>query len=683
MVKKRKEELPFRINILFIITFILFCALIIQLGVVQILNGEEFQSEIDRTSQDVIHNPTPRGKIYDRNHRVIVDNQPVKAITYTPPKGTTSEERLDIAIKLSEWMEIVPEGESPDTFYNKELTNRDLREYWYLLNVEEANNRLLTKNDMSNGEQYNAILELITENEIGNLTNYDKKVITIKKRLDQAVELTPFPIKNDGVTTEEYAKIAENLKVLPGVNVTTDWNRLYPYGDAIQSLLGTVTTHKEGIPAETADDYLALGYSRNERVGKSGLELKYEPVLKGRKEQISYKTNKLGEIVDKEILVKGLAGKDVVLSLDIEFQQLVDKILKEELERVIKKFPYENRHMNDALAVVIEPRTGELLAVSGQHYNRESDSFVDAAYKTIYEQHIPGSAIKGATVLAGLESGVVTPGEMLYDTPMKIKGTPEKSSYTDNALGWLNDIDALKESSNIYMFYIALRMGGEYNYQYNHPVTFRKDAFQVMRNYFYQFGLGVHTGIDFPNEAIGYRGTNPVAGNLMDFAIGQYDTYTTMQLAQYVSTIANDGLRVKPRFLKEIRNPTPFENSLGTVYKSNPTEALNQIEIRQEYIERVQEGFRRVFQEPRGTAYAEFRDKKYDPVGKTGTAENVVNGEYTENLTLIGYAPMENPEIAMAIVVPHTGEGEHVNARIGERIMDAYFTLNGSKVSTY
>lgn len=682
MNKKKKGQLPIRINILFVIIFISFFVLIIQLGVVQILNGEEFQAEIEQTSRDIIQSPTPRGKIYDRNHQVIVDNQPVKAITYTPAKGTTTEERLDIAIKLSELIDLVPKGENPDTYYKMVLTDRDLKEYWYLLNHDEVNNRYIKRAGKSNGEQYNTIMELITEDDISTLTNKDKKVITIKKKLDQAMELISYPVKNAGVTREEYAKIAENIPMLPGINITIDWARTYPYDDTINNLLGTVTSYKEGIPAESADYYLGLGYSRNERVGKSGLELQYEPILKGRKEQISYQTNKLGEVVRSETIINGQAGKDVVLTIDIEFQQIVDKILKEELERSITKYPHENRHMNDAIAVVIQPKTGELLAVSGQHYNRKNRTFEDVAYKAIYEQHIPGSAIKGATVLAGLQSGVVTPGEKLYDTPMKIKGTPEKSSYTDNALGWLNDIDALKESSNIYMFYIALRMGGEYRYQYNQSVKFNINSFQKMRNYFYQFGLGVHTGIDYPNEAIGYKGTNPAAGNLMDFAIGQYDTYTAMQLAQYVSTIANDGLRVKPHFLKEIRNPATTEDSLGSVYKSISTEAINQVEMNQEYIKRVQEGFRRVFQEPRGTAYAEFHGKKYHPVGKTGTAENEVDGNYTENLTLIGYAPMENPEIALAIVVPHTGKGEHINARIGERIMDAYFSLNPTITST-
>ncbi|MFS0674345.1 peptidoglycan D,D-transpeptidase FtsI family protein [Ornithinibacillus sp. 179-J 7C1 HS] len=678
MEKKKQTVLLTRLNILYLIIFILFSVLIIQLGVIQILHGEKFQADIDRTNLETIKVQTPRGKIYDRKFRVMVDNQPVKVITYTPSKGTIAEERLLVAKRLSELINMVPKGADPETYFDKELTNRDLREYWYLLNKQEANNRLSVNKriNLDDAEQYNATLELITEEEISNFTIKEKEIIKIKKELDKAMELTRQVIKNEGVTMEEYAKVAENLAMLPGVNVEIDWNRTYPFNSTMKSILGTVTSYQEGIPADKEDYYLSLGYSLNDRIGKSGLEQQYESVLRGRKQQIQYKTDRQGNVIETEILVEGQRGKDLILTIDIELQQNVDRIIQEELRRIIKKHPHENRHIDEALAVVIQPKTGELLAVSGQRYNREKDTFQNVAYKTIYDQHIPGSAIKGATVLAGLQSGVITQGDMFYDTPMKIKGTPEKSSYTDSTLGWLNDIDALKESSNIYMFYIALRMGGEYNYQYNKPVTFNFDAFQEMRNYFYQFGLGVETGIDFPNEAIGYKGTDPVAGNLMDYAIGQYDTYTTMQLAQYVSTIANDGLRVKPHFLKEVRNPTSSEEKIGSIFQTINTKALNRIEMDQTNIERVQEGFRRVFQEPRGTAFSEFHDKTYNPVGKTGTAENVSDGDYTENLTLISYAPMENPEVALAIVVPHTGKGEHVSAKIGERIMDVYFELN-------
>ncbi|MBT2214472.1 penicillin-binding protein 2 [Virgibacillus dakarensis] len=681
MVKKKKKrrQLPFRLNILFFVVFLLFSVLILQLGVVQILNGDSFQKEIDRTDQDISKTPVPRGKIYDRYHNVVVDNEPIYSITYTPAKGVQAEDRLDVAEKLANYISMYNDKNKEDKL--AAITMRDKKEYWYLKHDEEAKKLLTEKEaaDMKPAEQYKTILERIKEEEVDDLTEEQQKVILIKKELDKAMTLTPHIVKNEDVTPEEYAKVAEHLNELPGINATTDWNRAYPYDDTFKSLLGSITSQTEGILAEKENYYLTRGYSPNDRVGRSGLEEQYEELLRGRKEQIEYTTNKNGEIVDTNVVVEGQRGKDLVLTIDMKFQERVDKILREELKKVIQKHPYDNRFVDDALAVVMNPKTGELLAVSGQHYDREKGKFSNVAYKTLYDQHRPGSAVKGATVLSGYQSGVITPGQTFYDAPIKIKGTPEKGSY--NSLGSVNDLDALKRSSNVYMFYIALRMGGEYNYQYNQPVTFHKEAFQKMRNYFDQFGLGVSTGVDFPYEGTGYKGPEPVAGNLMDFAIGQYDTFTTMQLAQYVSTIANDGLRVRPHFLKEARVPSASEERLGAVFKSVNTDVLNQIEMSQNYIERVQEGFRRVYQEPRGTAYTEFSGKDYNPAGKTGTAENEVykNGNQynTENLSLVGYAPFDDPEIAMAIIVPNTGvdKGDHVNNKIGERIMDTYFDL--------
>ncbi|UJL44854.1 penicillin-binding protein 2 [Virgibacillus sp. NKC19-16] len=667
---KKKAQLPFRLNILFFVVFLSFSVLILQLGVVQILNGESFQEEIERTIEDTSKVPVPRGKIYDSNHDVVVDNKPLYSITYTPAKGVQAEDRLEVAERLAEFISMDTDG----------ITERNRKEYWYLKNKDEAESRVSDEEaeEMSNSEYYDMVLDRISEEEISNFSEEEEEVIAIKKELDKARSLTPHIVKNEDVTPEEYARVAEHLDVLPGVNATTDWNREYPYDDTIRNLLGSITTQEEGIPSDQEEYYLTRGYSRNDRVGNTGLEEQYEGVLRGTKEQIQYSTDKSGNVVNTETVVEGERGKDLVLTIDMEFQERVDEIVREELDKAISEAPYENRNMEDALAVVMDPQTGELLAVSGQTYDREEDEFNNTAYKTLYDAHIPGSIVKGATMLAGYESEVVTPGQTFYDAPIKIAGTEEKASWRN--LGLVNDLDALQQSSNIYMFHIAMRMGGEYNYQRNESVSFDPSAWQEMRNYFRQFGLGSETGVDYPFESTGYEGSQGTAGNFMDHAIGQFDTYTTMQMAQYVSTIANDGYRVRPHFLKEIRNPVASEENLGSVYKHHNTDVLNRIQMDQDHIERVQEGFRQVFQTSDGTGYSYFGDKDYNPAGKTGTAENELYEDgsleqYTENLSLVGYAPFDEPEIAFAVVVPHTGEASGINHYIGEGILDAYFDL--------
>lgn len=675
---KKRAQLPFRINLLFFVVFLMFSILIIQLGIVQILNGESYQTEIDQTIQDVTKIPVPRGKILDRNHNVVVDNEPIYSITYTPQKGIQAKDKLKVAEKLAEFISMYDEKRL------NAITLRNKKEYWYLKNEEEAIGRLSDKEkaDLEPADQYSLILDRIPEEEVSDYSKEELEIIAIKRELDKASALTPQIVKNEDITPDEYARIAERLDMLPGINTTTDWDRVYPYENIFRSFLGSITSQEQGILAEREQYYLTRGYSRNDRVGRSGLEEQYENVLRGRKEQIGYTLNKSGTVIDSTIVVPGERGKDLILTVDMDFQAKVDEIVGDELRKTIRAHPYANRHLEDALAVVMNPRTGEILAMSGQHYNREKDELENVAFKTIYDAHRPGSTVKGATILAGYQSGVIVPGQGFNDTRMKIAGTPqEKGSYSN--LGWVNDYDALRLSSNVYMFHIALRMGGEYNYQYGKSVSFNPTAFQEMRNYFHQFGLGVKTGIDLPNEATGYVGSEAKPGLLMDYAIGQYDTFTTLQLAQYVSTIANDGYRVRPHLIKEIRNPVPYKDTIGPVYRRQETEVLNRIDMDTSEIRRVQEGFYRVFNAAGGTGSRVWSNNPYQAVGKTGTAENEVyiNGvKYdTENLSLVGYAPYNNPEVAFAIIVPNIGKGtgQNIQHRIGERIMESYNAMIG------
>ncbi len=676
--KKKTSRIPLRLNLIFFAVFILFSILLLQLGTVQILQGESFQEEIDRTIQDTSKSPVPRGKIYDRNGKVVVDNEPLYSITYTPPKRVQAKDKLELAEELTNFLTINKDG-------LKKITERNKKEYWYLKNTDEALERLTDeeKEKLDDVEQYDLMLERITDEDIADFSDEEMQAIAIKRELDKAYALTPEVIKNKDISVQEYAQIAEHLSELPGINATTDWERKYLYNDTIKSIIGSITSQEQGIPAEKEEYYLTRGYNRNDRVGKSGLEEQYEDVLRGRKEQVQYTTTKNGEVIGSDILVPGERGKDLVLTLDMEYQELVDEVVLKELKAAKSRGNY---WLEDALAVVMNPKTGEILALSGQHYNREKGEYENTPHKVLYDAHRPGSSVKGATVLAGLQSGTIVPDQVFNDSPIQIAGTPRKASYRN--IGPVNDISALKYSSNVYMFYIGLRMGGEYRYPFPNgsSATFNREGVQTMRNYFNQFGLGIGTGIDFPFESTGFVGPADRPGNLMDIGIGQYDTYTTLQLAQYVSTIANDGYRVQPHFVKEIRNPSN-NDELGPVDTVIHPNVLNEVDVDPDYIKRVQTGFWKVFNEQGGTGYSNWAGRSYKPAGKTGTAENEVyepdaNGEIrkvadVENLALVGYAPYDDPEIAFAVIVPQLGKntGNQINHKIGRGLMDTYFEL--------
>ncbi|ALF11531.1 peptidoglycan D,D-transpeptidase FtsI family protein [Parageobacillus thermoglucosidasius] len=687
MKKKKTAQVPFRLNILFFVVFLLFSALILRLGVVQIVYGEDYRKEVERTEDEIVSTPVPRGKIYDRFHRVIVDNIPENAITYTRSKTTTPEDTLKVARKLAKYI---------DKPVDK-VTERDMKDYWILTRKEKAEKKVskkerreLEKQGLSQKEIDKKIYELtlkrITPKDLREITKEELEIIAIKHEMDSGYALTPQIVKNNGVTNKEYAVVSEHLEELPGVSATTDWKRHYVYENTFRSVLGSVTENDEGLPRERLDYFLARDYSRNDRVGKSYLEAQFEGVLHGKKAKIKNVVDKSGNVTSVEQIYSGERGKDLVLTIDIELQQQVEKIIEEEIMATKRKG--RSPLLDRAFVVMMDPKTGEVLSLAGKLLTKDENGktrFVDFAIGNLTSAYAMGSAVKGATVLTGFQTGVLHPNTYIHDEPLYIKGTPAKKSW--QTMGTINELTALQRSSNVYMFKTAIAIGGGV-YRPHQSLRINPEAFTTIRKYFAQFGLGVKTGIDLPNELGGFQGKETGAGKLLDLVIGQYDMYTPLQMAQYVSTIANGGYRMKPQIVKEIRKPTDSANELGPVVQRFEPVVLNRIDMKTEYIQRVQEGFRRVMQMPKGTAYAYFANAPYKPAGKTGTAEAFYDGpiqsrrnDPTYNLTLVGYAPYDNPEVSFAVVVPWAtqGESDGINNRIGRRILDTYFELKAKR----
>lgn len=679
----KKIQVPFRLNLLFFSVFLLFSILIVRLGFVQIVYGSDYRKEAKQTTDSVVNVSVPRGLIYDRYNRVIVNNVPLRAITYTRTKNSTDKERLELAKKLAKLIDMPTD----------KITERDKKDFWIQLNPERAKGKITSedlqlykKQKIDDKELYSRQLARITEQELNELTPGDLKVLAIKRQMNSGYAMTPQIIKNQGVTDKEYALVSENLDQLPGVDTTLDWDRNYPNGNTFQSILGSVTKSDQGLPQENLDYYLSRGYDRNDRVGKSYIEQEYEDVLQGTKSQVKNITDGKGKILLKDIISKGQRGDDISLTIDIELQKQVEQIVEDELkkERATGKSPMLDR----AFIVMMNPKSGEVLSIVGKQIvdNHGTQEVQDFALGAMTSSYAMGSVVKGATLLTGFQTGAIQPGEVQVDAPVKIKGTPLKKSYEN--MGPINDLTALKKSSNVYMFKTAMKIAGV-NYVEGAPLDVKQKTFDTMRYYFSQFGLGVPTGIDLPNESAGLKGTTDKPGFLLDFAIGQYDLYTPLQLAQYVSTIANGGYRIKPEILKEIREaPSDPDEAAKVIQSSEPT-VLNRIDMKDDYIKRVQEGFREVMQDPGGTANNVFAGEPYNPAGKTGTAQTFYDGPNmawrkggkggtplpTYNLTLVGYAPLDNPEIAFSVVVPWVDENSRINKNIGRRALDAYFTL--------
>ena len=666
---RKADSLKRGIYILFITIFLLFSILIFRLGYMQVLKGKEYTEAVKRADVTSVGYPVPRGKIYDSKHRLVVYNTGERAITYTPPKYPKPEDFLELAKKLSRHISMNEKDK-------QKVTERDLKDIWLLENqhgrhlITEEEEERFKKQKLTENDLYQLKLKRIKKKD---LEEIDLNMAAIYRKLSSAPAFTPVMIKNEKVTDREFAAVSARLGEFPGIDVTTDWKRKRNYGDTFWNMLGGVTTDDEGLPLEKADYYMAKGYERNDRVGKSYIEEMYDEILLGRKKGLEIATNRNGEITETKVRAEGHSGYNLVLTIDMKFQEKVEKILEEELKNAMGS-PYTDT-LDTAFAVAIEPKTGYILAMSGKVYDREAQQFRDYTPGTFTFAFEQGSVVKGATMLAGYASGVREIGEKELDEVMRIRGSGTFSSHT--VMGHINDLTALERSSNVYMWKTAIEMMGG-KYVPGAPLKYDHEKIEKIRYYFHQLGLGVPTGIGFPNETAGMKGTNP--GTYFQIAIGQLDTYTPMQVAQYMATIANGGYRMKPQLVKEIRKPMKKDNGPGTLVKAVNPVVLNRVEMSDEMIERVREGFWLVTHGAQGTATGFFSGEPYNPAGKTGTAESYKNGIKTWNLVFAGFAPYDEPEIAIAVTVPHAyrdGVPQPHSAanQISQRIFRAFFGL--------
>lgn len=673
--KKKKHFISVRLNVLFFIVFVLFSALILRLGMVQIVQGEDFVNELHRTSNTTARIDAPRGLMYDRFGNIVVDNELVLSVTYTNPSRVVNpKELLEIATELEKLIDIETDH----------IPDHDKRDYILLNMTEEERYELVSKEERasldSKAEEYKLEISRISDEAVENLSEKDLRILAIYREMAMGYANTPQRIKR-GITEEEAHVISENLDRLPGIDILRDSKRSYVYGDSLRGIFGSVGQ----IPREKLDYYLARGYERSDIVGTSYLELEYEDELRGKKAVLESVTEKAaGQTIDHSVKERlGQRGNDLVLTVDMELQQHLEKIIIDEIRSAGNSFITDR----SAYAVAIEPKTGEILALAGYFDPVGPEEGRLDSIGAINKSFEMGSAVKAASVLTGFQTGVTSPGTQFYDRPIHLPGATKRSVRN---YGWVSDRKALEVSSNVYMFEIGMRLAGCY---YPHNCAWNRDsinrAYDEVRYYFSQFGLGAETGIDLPQASTGYNGGYQAGGNLLDLMIGQLDTYTPLQLAQYIATIANDGYRMKPRLVKEIREPVSDKEEPGAVIRKFEPTVLNRVDMSEAHIKRVQQGLRDVVIGSRGTARHRFAGKPYEVAAKTGTAQvkvvvgkgagrHIVSGN---NQTFVAYAPYHDPEVALAVVVPNVRlQGKQGMAQnIASEFFDTYFELKESR----
>ena len=448
-------------------------------------------------------------------------------------------------------------------------------------------------------------------------------------------------ILKDNLTENEVSLVLNSD--VKGLFIKESFERFYPYKDTLKNVLGSVGF----IQKENKNYYLKKGYKLYEKVGISGLEREYEEYLKGT--NAKYKVNNDNSLT---LISHGKKGSDLYLSIDINLVNEINTIIKEELVKAKKHL--NTQYLNDAFVIVGNPKTSEVYSLNGQRYLNDN-TFTDISLNNINSAFTMGSVVKGATISVGYKYNLIEKGKKILDGCVKLKNKTEKCSFKE--LGYLDDVSALKMSSNYYQFLIAISLLGK-KYIPNMDLNASEKEFNIYRDMLSSYGLGIITGIDLPNEKPGLKGNIISDDLLLNLAIGQYDTYTPIELFNYINTLAMKGKRISPSLVNEIKNN-------DFIIFKNKHEVVDNVQISNDDFNQIHKGFYEVMNNGTGLG---FMNKNLLPAGKTGTSESFIDTDNdgkidtkTLTLTMAGFFPYDDPKISLIVVCPNTSHNNGKN----------------------
>ena len=678
-IDKKPTSMTKRIYLIFSVIVVLFSIIILRLAQMQILNKSFYDEKLNSSTTYTVTTSNPRGEIYDAAGNLLVSNTVKQVVAFTRSNTITAEEMKELAAKLSTLV----------TFTETNVTTRQKKDYYLadsdtyaavVKSLPDDEKYDSYGNNLTESEIYANAINAVTDDEI-NYSEDELKLVYIFSQMNAASTFSTVNLTTGDLTEEQIAYITANQSKLSGISIATDWDRETPTS-SLASIIGTVSSKHSGLPEEEADDYLAKGYSLNDRVGTSYLEKEYEEYLQGTHTVREITTDKNGNVVSDEVTSEGKAGQNLKLTVNSDFQAGVESILNQYYSADIAD-GYAT-YSEGAYAVALNPQTGAILAMAGLSHETGSSTTTLDALGTINDIFVPGSVVKAATLTAGWESDAISGNQVIADQSINIAGSSAITSwFTGSGSTNITAVQALEYSSNTYMVQVALKMmGQEYYSGMSLATTGMKEAMEELRAAYAEYGMGTSTGIDLPENTTGYISDDYSAGNVLTEAFGQYDSYTPMQLAQYAATVANGGKRIAPHLVDSI-----YDNDgtagIGTLGKTIETNVLNQINISDDDMDLLQQGFYQVVNS--SSAYATGTYMKSSTVtiaGKTGTAETYAvdangNAVTTVNLSVLAYdySTSDDSHIAVAVIIPHlTSSDNHTNQYIARDIINLYMS---------
>lgn len=673
MRKFNSHSIPTRLNLLFAIVILLFLAIIGRLLYMQVLHKDFYENKLASASQTRVTMGSARGEIYDATGKPLVQNTVKQVVSFTRSNKMTAADLKDISKKLLTYV----------TVTSPELTDRQMADY-YLADAEAYKKTVeaLPKdkrydsdgNQLSEAQLYNNAAESITSDQL-NYSEDEKKIIYLFNQLNAVANFATGNIQTDPLSDTQVAVIASASKELPGISISTSWDRKV-LETSLSSIVGTVSSEKSGLPAEEVDTYLKKGYSLNDRVGTSYLEKQYEETLQGKRSVKEIHLDKYGNMESVDTIEEGSKGNNIKLTIDLAFQDSVDALLKSYFNSELGNGGA--KYSEGVYAVALNPKTGAVLSMSGLKHDLKTGELTPDSLGTVTNVFVPGSVVKAATISSGWENGVLSGNQTLTDQPIVFQGSAPIYSWYKLAYGSfpITAVEALEYSSNAYMVQTALGIMGQ-TYQPNMFVgtSNLESAMGKLRSTFGEYGLGSATGIDLPDESTGFVPKEYNFANFITNAFGQFDNYTPMQLAQYVATIANNGVRLAPHIVEGIYDNND-KGGLGELIQAIDTKEINKVNISESDMAILHQGFYQVSHgtSPLTTGRAFSDGATVSISGKTGTGESyVAGGQEANNTNAVAYAPTENPQIAVAVVFPHnTNLTKNVGPAIARDIINLY-----------
>lgn len=672
-----------RYNLITILVYIVGIVLIVQLFNLQIVNGKEYRETSNtRLSRETVIKAA-RGSIKDRTGNLLVTTKMGFNIELYKTKinTTTLNKTILNTIKILEnnndkYINNLPISIEPFKFTIDDEENQ--------VNWKKEND---IKEDATPEQCFYELKEKYKIEQDNILEAYKIMVVRYEISRNGYSSIRPVTIAKD-VSRESAVKLGEQSIYFPGISATNEPMVSYPSGSLASHILGYV-----GNITETELDGREDTYGINDVIGKVGIQYVFEEYLRGKDGIKQLDMSVDGTITDEYITQEAVAGSDVILTIDANLQAATEKALANNIKKIASGGFSKRSDAKAGAAVVMNVKTGEILAMASypdyepelfvngisqkklDEYNK-GDNIFNRAISGVYA---PGSTFKMITAIAGLETGVITPTEKINDIGV-YKKAHEPACWIWNSYGmshgWLNVTEAITHSCNYFFYEVGYRA-----------------TIDNIAKYAKYYGLGEKTNVELPMEEKGIVATRDKAkergdewqiGETLSAAIGQsYNSYTPIQMAKYISMLANGGEPIDVTIVKSINDVNGDQVSKEDITKfvnaklGLTKEKKENLNIKKKNIDAILKGMKGVTSEEGGTAYSTFANFNIELGGKTGSAQTDVQGKI--NGWFVGFAPYEEPEIAVVVLVENAGSGSYT-AEVARDILQEYFGMNMEKV---